>query len=254
MFALISATLNSEASLETAISSLGPVIDEVKHIVIDGGSTDRTMEILDEYRQRTSNIHVLKQKEKGLYQALNEALAWILADGGVSHIGFLHSDDRLLDAAYAGYLSAILASDADVSYADIQYHNASGDVVRVWRSGSFSRFKLNTGWMPPHTSVVAKRRVYERYGLFDPRFGTAADYEWLVRVLSNRDISVYYHPERTVSMQTGGASNASFRSRLRANAMDGAVWADRSVLQASLIRLLKPARKVGQFLGSTGAR
>ena len=147
-----------------------------------------------------------------------------------------------------------MLSDADVSYSDIQYHNASGDVVRVWRSGDFSRFKLYTGWMPPHTSVVAKEWVYQKHGLFDPRFGTAADYDWLVRVLSNRDVSAYYHPKITVSMQTGGASNASFRSRLNANAMDGAVWADRSVLQASLIRLLKPARKVGQFLSTSRAR
>ena len=114
MLALITATLNSRASLESAISSLGPVIDEVKHIVIDGGSTDRTMEILDEYRQRRSNVHVLQQKEKGLYQALNEALEWTIADDKVSHVGFLHSDDRLLEAAYRGYLSAILALDADL--------------------------------------------------------------------------------------------------------------------------------------------
>jgi glycosyltransferase len=254
MLALITATLNSEASLESAISSLGPILHEIKHVVIDGGSVDRTLEILDDHGQRHSNVSVLQQKEKGLYQALNEAIESAVADDDVSHIGFLHSDDRLLEASYPGYLGAILASDADVSYSDIQYHNASGEVVRVWHSGGFSHFKLNTGWMPPHTSVVAKKQVYEQYGMFNPEFGTAADYEWLVRVLSNHDISVYYHPERTVSMQTGGASNASFRSRMKANAMDGAVWADRSVLQATLIRLLKPARKVGQFLGNTGAR
>jgi len=254
VLALITATLNSEASLEYAISSLRSVVNDIKHVVIDGGSGDRTIEILDEYVRSRADIRVLQQKEKGLYQALNEALEWAIADDDVTHIGFLHSDDRLLQDSYPGYLAAIRASDADVCYSDIQYHNAAGDVVRVWRSGKFSHFKLNTGWMPPHTSVVAKKEVYERYGLFDQKFGTAADYEWLVRVLSNRDISVYYHPAITISMQTGGASNASFRSRLRANAMDGAVWADRSILQASLIRLLKPARKVGQFLGNAGTR
>jgi len=254
MLALITATLNSEASLEAAISSLGTFIDTVKLVVIDGGSTDRTFEILNKHMQRRSNVFVLRQKEKGLYQALNEALERAISDSDVSHIGFLHSDDKLLESTYPGYLAATIDSDADVSYSDIQYHKASGAVVRVWHSGNFSRFKLHTGWMPPHTSVIAKKQVYKRFGLFDPCFGTAADYEWLVRVLSNRNISVYYHPAITISMQTGGASNASFRSRLKANAMDGAVWANRSMLQASLIRLLKPARKVGQFLVNTGAR
>jgi glycosyltransferase involved in cell wall biosynthesis len=254
MLALITATFNSEASLKSAISSVEPVVNEIKHVFIDGGSTDRTLEMLGAYRQRHSSVCVLQQNEKGLYQALNEALQFAIKDDDVSHIGFLHSDDLLMDDVYPRYARAILASDADLSYSDICYHNASGDIVRVWRSRNFSRFKLNTGWMPPHTSVVAKKQVYEDYGLFNPRFGTAADYEWLVRVLSNKDVSVYYHPERTVSMQTGGASNASFRSRLKANAMDGAVWADKSVLRASLIRVLKPARKVGQYLTTAGAR
>jgi glycosyltransferase len=127
-------------------------------------------------------------------------------------------------------------------------------VARVWHSGKFSRLKLNTGWMPPHTSIVAKKSVYERHGLFNPAFGTAADYEWVVRALSDETLSTYYHPEITVSMQTGGASNASFRSRLRANAMDGSVWRDRSMIQASLIRILKPARKIGQFFTRAGPK
>jgi glycosyltransferase len=254
VLALITATMNSGASLESAISSLKLIAGDIKHVVIDGGSSDRTGSILQDYSRSRLNVHVLQQTEKGLYQALNQALEWAIADKEVSHIGFLHSDDLLIKSKYPGYLEAILGAGADVCYSDIQYHDASGHIVRVCRSGNFSRFKLNTGWMPPHTSVVAKKEVYERYGLFDPGFGTAADYEWLVRVLSNKDVSVYYHPERTVSMQTGGASNATFRSRLKANAMDGAVWADKSVLQGSLIRILKPARKVGQYLTTAGAR
>ena len=60
-----------------------------------------------------------------------------------------------------------------------------------------------------------------------------------------------YFPKRTVSMLAGGASNENFKARLRANAMDGRVWAGHSVLQAALIRALKPARKVGQFFVTT---
>jgi glycosyltransferase len=107
--------------------------------------------------------------------------------------------------------------------------------------------KLKTGWMPPHTSVVVRKRIYADFGLYDPAFGTAADYEWVVRVLSSDTITVSYYPQRTLSMLVGGASNRTLATRIRANAMDGKVWADRSLLASWLIRVCKPMRKVLQF-------
>jgi hypothetical protein len=108
-------------------------------------------------------------------------------------------------------------------------------------------FKLKTGWMPPHTSVVVAKRIYRDFGVYNPAFGTAADYEWIVRVLSSNRVSVSYFPERTLSMLVGGASGATLAVRLKANAMDGKAWADRSLAQSLLIRVSKPMRKVLQF-------
>ena len=101
--------------------------------------------------------------------------------------------------------------------------------------------------MPPHTSVVVAKRIYRDFGVYDPAFGGAADYEWIVRVLSSNNASVSYYPQRTLSMLAGGNSGATLAARLRANAMDGKVWADRSLTEAWLIRISKPLRKVLQF-------
>jgi glycosyltransferase len=107
-----------------------------------------------------------------------------------------------------------------------------------------------TGWMPPHTSVVASRKTYEKFGLYDARFGTAADYEWLVRVMMSVGKDASHFPEVTLSMRVGGMSNASWIGRLKANAHDARVWVQHSRLLASFIRIAKPARKIGQFLVS----
>ena len=117
---------------------------------------------------------------------------------------------------------------SQVFYSGIEFHDGSGSRVRVWESGEFSRFKLNTGWMPPHTSVIVAKEVYQKLGLYNPDFGTAADYEWVVRVFSKFGEGSRYFPERTLSMLVGGASSSSLKARLRANAMDGRVWADKS--------------------------
>lgn len=226
----------------------------MKQIFVDGKSTDGTFEFLRAYIGKTCNTKLLSQTGTGLYQALNEGIQAAVADRDVSYIGMLHSDDLLNPGNFAEYLSKIVSNAADVFYSDIEFHEFSGKVVRVWRSGEFSKFKLKTGWMPPHTSMIVSKRVYEEVGLYNPAFGTAADYEWIVRVLTTNHDSIRYFPKPTVSMLVGGASNTSLKARLRANAMDGKVWASRFRLQSALIRVCKPMRKIGQFVIFTGSK
>jgi hypothetical protein len=101
--------------------------------------------------------------------------------------------------------------------------------------------------MPPHTSVVVAKHIYRDFGVYNAAFGTAADYEWIVRVLSSNRAGVSYYPQRTLSMLVGGASGATLAAHLRANAMDGKAWADRSLTEAWLKRVSKPLLKVLQF-------
>jgi len=150
-------------------------------------------------------------------------------------------------AQFDEYLAHIGSSQCDFLYSDIEYHDKHDRRVRVWNAGRFSMFKLRTGWMPPHTSVVVAKRIYRDFGVYNPAFGTAADYEWIVRVLSSNNASVSYYPQRTLSMLVGGASGATLAARISANAMDGKAWADRSLAESWLIRVSKPMRKVLQF-------
>jgi glycosyltransferase len=247
MLALVTATKNSMLTIRDALESAASLTHKVKHYLIDAASSDGTREYLESFVTTTGNSVLLSQTGTGLYPALNQAVTVALADPEVTQIGFLHSDDRLISTQFDEYLSHIESSRCDFFYSDIEYHDKHDRRVRVWNAGRFSIFKLKTGWMPPHTSVVVAKRIYRDFGVYNPAFGTAADYEWIVRVLSSNRASVFYYPQRTLSMLVGGASGATLAARLRANAMDGKAWADRSLAQSSLIRVSKPMRKVLQF-------
>lgn len=248
MLALITATYNSLETLPDTLSSIESVKGDIKSFFVDGASKDGTLDLLRAYVAREPHAVLMEQNGTGLYEALNQGVQAAIDDPDISHIGLLHSDDKLISKGFDQYLSVIEAEPRAVFYSGIEFHDDSGSIVRVWKSGDFSMFKLNTGWMPPHTSIVVAKEVYCELGLYNPDFGTAADYEWVVRVFSTLGHQSRYFPERTVAMRVGGASSSGFAARLRANAMDGRVWAKRSRLQSVVVRLCKPARKIGQFV------
>jgi glycosyltransferase len=223
MLALITATKNSMRTVRDALESAAPFRHKIKHYLIDAASSDGTREYLASFVTIGNSVPE------------------------ITHISFLHSDDRFISTQFEQYLCHINSSQCDFFYSDIEYHDKHDRCFRVWNAGRFSMFKLKTGWMPPHTSVVVPKRIYRDFGIYDPAFGTAADYEWIVRVLSSNNASVSYYPQRTLSMLAGGASGATLAARLRANAMDGKAWAGGSLAQSSLIRVSKPLRKVLQF-------
>ncbi len=247
VLALITATKNSIRTVREALASAASFRSKIKHYLIDADSSDGTLEYLRSFAAETKNSILLSQTGTGLYPALNQAIEAVLADSETTHIGFLHSDDRLIANAFDEYLCHIDSSLCDFFYSDIEYHDSINRCVRVWKSGQFSMFNLKTGWMPPHTSVVVTKRIYRDFGMYNPAFGTAADYEWIVRVLSANTITISYFPQRTLTMLVGGASGATLGARLKANFMDGKAWAERSRVQSWIIRLSKPMRKLLQF-------
>ena len=121
--------------------------------------------------------------------------------------------------------------------------------MRHWQSGAFKRDRFKWGWMPPHPTFFVRRSVYERFGLFRLDMGSAADYELMLRLLFRHRITAAYIPEVLVRMRAGGVSNASLANRLRANRMDRLAWAVNGLAPYPWTLMLKPLRKLPQFLG-----
>src|SRR5437588_11422926 len=205
MLALVTATKNSMRTIRDALESAASFRHKVKHYLIDAASSDGTREYLESFVTATGNSVLLSQTGTGLYPALNQAVTTGLAAPEVMHIGFLHSDDRVISTQFDEYLSHIDSNRCDFFYSDIEDHDKHDRRVRVWNAGRFSMFKLKTGWMPPHTSVVVATRIYRVFGVYNPAFGTAADYEWIVRVLSSNRASISCYSPRPLSVLACGA-------------------------------------------------
>ena len=93
-------------------------------------------------------------------------------------------------------------SDLDyVSKTDITH------VIRYWKTGKFSRLQLRLGWMPPHPTIYIKRDVFDRIGLYNTKYLISADYDLILRCLSNTNRQPVYIPEVLYKMRVGGVSN-----------------------------------------------
>jgi len=111
-------------------------------------SQDGTREFLESHIQGGQRGTLLSQNGSGLYQAFNQGIDFAIGNSKVTHVGMLHSDDRLITSAFEKYLAVIDSVQSEVFYSSIDFHNDSENRVRVWETGEFSRFKRNTGWMP----------------------------------------------------------------------------------------------------------
>ena len=215
---VVTAVRNRAATIAATMASVhAQTWDDVEHIVIDGASTDGTLECLD--RCRAKIAHLVSEPDGGLYEALNKGIA--RASGDV--IGFLHSDDEYASTFVLEKIASGFADpEVDAIYGDLVYVSQRNppNVVRYWRAGSCTRAKLAWGWMPPHPTLYVRRELYERFGGFDTRYRIAADYESMLRLMWKHRVRPAYVPEVLVRMKTGGLSNRSLITMLRKSLED----------------------------------
>ncbi len=241
---VITVTFNAVRTVRQAVES---VVDqqgsfELDYHIVDGGSTDETIELLGPYKDRIAQL--TSEPDHGLYDAMNRGVA--RAKGDI--IGILNADDRYADSGViADMVAAFEASGADGVYADLDYVDEEDGktVTRQWKSGDPGDFRK--GWMPPHPTLFVKRALYEQHGLFNLQLRSAADYELMLRFFHFRGATLAYLPRTTVKMRAGGQSNASIGNRIKANAEDAKAWRLNGTAPPPLLRLQKPLRKLRQF-------
>jgi len=242
---VITATYNSSTTLKDTLTCIRDQdYPDIEHIIVDGGSTDDTLDIV---RSFSHVAKLISEKDKGIYDAMNKGI--LLASGEV--VGILNSDDIYTDK---GVLSAVMQAFKDPAvmtvYADLQYVYADdlNRVQRTWRSGGFKKKKFYYGWMPPHPTFFVRKEIYDQAGLFNLELRSAADYELMLRILLKKEASVHYLPRVIVKMRAGGMSNATIRNRLRANKEDRLAWKLNDLKPYFFTLYLKPLRKIHQFL------
>lgn len=209
---VVTAVFNRADTVAEALASVrSQSWPAVEHIVIDGGSTDGSLPILEAHRAQLAVL--VSEPDKGIYDALNKGIR--RATGDV--VGFLHADDLYeTTGSLARVAAAFDDPTVDAVYGDLVYvrNDDPSQVVRYWRAGHFVPGCLERGWMPPHPTFYVRRSVYERLGLFETKFRIAADYESVLRILGRGGAKPAYLPHVLVRMRLGGVSNRSLRSML----------------------------------------
>jgi len=241
---IITVVWNNKETIKDAIESvLNQTYENIEYIVVDGGSSDGTVDIVKSYGNRISKF--VSEKDKGIYDGLNKGIA--LATGDV--VAFLHSDDLYeSDNIIAFVAKEFENGDLDGVYGDLVYtsKNDTSKVLRYWKSKDFESSLLKKGWMPAHPTLFLKRDVYEKFGGFDLGFKIAGDYDFMLRILSS-GIKVKYVPQVLYKMRVGGESNKSIKNIIRKSREDLRALEKNSVGGVRSL-LIKNFSKIGQFL------
>lgn len=241
---IITSCYNRVTTIRSAIESvLAQDYDNIEFIVVDGASTDGTLEIIREYIDRISII--ISESDDGMYEAINKGIR--AATGDV--IGLLHSDDFFYDnGVVSRIVERLEATKADLLYGDGLFVNPNNTskVVRNWIGGNYRLWKVRHGWLPLHPTCYIRREVMLRLGLYNESYKIAADSDLLVRYLITGNLSVTYLKEYIVRMRMGGLSTDSAK-RKKMWDEDIRVYASHG-LWPTLTKLEKMAWKVPQFI------
>ena len=241
---IITSCFNRATTIRGAIESvLAQDYNDIEFIVVDGSSTDGSLDIIREYADRISII--ISEPDHGMYEAINKGIR--VATGEI--IGLLHSDDFFYDNGVIGRIvERMKRTHADFLYGDGLFVNPddTNKVVRNWIGGGYRLWKVRHGWLPLHPTCYIRRDVMTRLGLYNESYKIAADSDLLVRYLLTGGLTVTYLNEYVVRMRMGGLSTDSAKRKkmweedIREYVSHG-LW-------PTLTKLEKIAWKVPQFV------
>lgn len=248
MISIITATYNSAKTISDTIKSvLCQTNKDFEYIIVDGGSTDETIDIVKSYESEFSGrLKWVSEKDEGIYDAMNKGIK--MASGDI--IGILNSDDYYTsDDILHTIADAFKCQNVDAIYGDIHFikDGVPDKCVRYYSSRLFSPFWLRFGFMPAHPSFYCKREVFDKSGLYRLDYKIGSDYEMMVRLFRKHKISSRYIPKDFVTMRTGGASNSNLQSRLTLIKEDVKACRDNGIYTNELFICLKFLYKIFEF-------
>lgn len=241
---IITVVYNNKSYLEDAIISVNnQTYKNIEYIVIDGGSTDGTVEIIKKHSKLISKW--ISEPDSGIYDAMNKGIK--MASGEI--IGTLNSDDIYFNDDIIKKIADIFKdSDIEGCYGDILY--VSKDLkrtIRYWSSGAYKEGRFRKGWMPPHPTFFARKKLFKEHGGFREKFKIVGDYELMFRFIGKFKIKLYYIPEVLVKMRVGGVSNNGLMNQFTKIKEIYQSWLINDINPPILLPFIKPLLKIGQY-------
>lgn len=243
---IVTAVWNNKKDMHSVIESVsGQDYPNIEYIVVDGGSTDGTLDVIRFYEDKISRW--VSEKDQGIYDAINKGIR--MARGEI--VAILNSDDFYARKDVISKVVLALKQDnADVCWGDLVYIDPieSDKVIRYWKSMPFTSDAFTRGWVPPHPAFFVKKEIYEKYGLYDIDFSIAADYEMMLRLLEKNKCKSSYIPEILVKMRQGGVSNKSLHARIKSAQECLRAWKKNEIKINPVVPLIvRPLRKISQY-------
>lgn len=212
---IITVAFNAEQTIgETLDSVAAQIHPDIEHIVVDGASTDGTLEVIRGHGQRVSRL--ISEPDHGIYDAMNKGLQSVTGE----IIGFLNADDVYADNGVLARVSATMEAEGfDAVFGDAEFVNPENPSrpIRRYRSAHFCPQSIAWGWMPAHPTLFLRRQVYEGFGLFRTDYRIAGDFELVARIFHGGRLSYLHMPEVLVRMRTGGVSTSGWRNTILLN-------------------------------------
>lgn len=211
---VITVAYNSSKTLADAIESvLRQTYKDIEYWIIDGESNDGSVDIIKKYESAfQGRLHWISEKDKGIYDAMNKGIC--MAKGDI--IGILNSDDFFSADDVIEKMVAQFTDDVDAVYGDVHFVKEANNLkcVRYYSGKIFRPWMVKFGFVPPHPSFYARKKLFDQYGLYDDSFKISADFEMIARLCWKHKVKMKYIHLDFVAMLIGGASTRSVKSRV----------------------------------------
>ncbi|HCO94408.1 MAG TPA: glycosyl transferase [Phycisphaerales bacterium] len=211
---IITVCFNIAETIEDTIKSvLSQDHRDVEYIIVDGGSTDGTLDIINRYKNKIAKV--ISEPDKGIYDAMNKGLR--SSTGGI--LATLNGDDVYADQATVRQMAEFIQNNGlDAAYGDMIYvdRRDTRHVRRFWQPGQYKKGAFCHGWVIPHPTFFCRKGIFERFGYFNDKLQIAADFELMLRLIEKHRIKIDYIPKVIVKMSTGGKANV-WRGMIQGN-------------------------------------
>lgn len=210
---IITTCFNREQTIRDSIESvLSQDYPDIEYIVIDGASTDKSIEIINEYKDKITTF--ISEPDNGMYEGINKGIRQATGD----IIGLLHSDDVFYAADTISHIvKRFKETNSELVYGDGVFvsPNDLNKVIRRWISGKYNKKRIKLGWLPLHPTVYIRKCCFEQTGFYDESFKISSDSDFLVRILYKYNFRISYINEYIVRMRMGGASTSFKKAKTK---------------------------------------
>ena len=212
-FSIITLTFNSEKTIRDTLNSvMSQKYQNFEHIIIDGGSKDSTIKILNKYKSR--NVKIFVKKNYNIYKSLNFAIDKSKGE----YILILHSDDIFNSENILKKINfyTLKYKNYDIFLGNVAYfkNNNYEKVIRLYSAQNFKAWKMKYGLMPPHPSSIIKKSVYLKYGLYNEHFSIASDFDFFLRCFFVEKLKFKKINQTFIRMRAGGISGKNIFSNI----------------------------------------